>query len=113
MGSARRLNGWQRIGIVLSIIWAISAAIYEISAMNDRYDAAFSAAFQPVFDRCEAPPSTRTDCADVAGRVATAVPRESSWNLAIVALAPLPVFWLIAYALVGLVRWIRRGFSHP
>jgi hypothetical protein len=34
--------------------------------------------------------------------------RVSEW---IVALLPIPVFWLLAYLLVGLVRWIRAGFK--
>ena len=29
-----RLNGWQRIGIVVSIVWAISAFIYASSQKN-------------------------------------------------------------------------------
>jgi hypothetical protein len=108
-----RLNGWQRIGIVLSVVWAIGAAVYEINVINDRYYAAFGAAFRPVLNRCEDDPSKNgVNCAEVAGRAArAAVPTESSWNIAIAALAPIPFFWLIAYALVGLGRWITRGFK--
>jgi hypothetical protein len=31
--------------------------------------------------------------------------------VAIVAVAPIPFAWLLGYALVGIVRWIRRGFQ--
>jgi TPR repeat protein len=31
--------------------------------------------------------------------------------LALFALVPLPIAWLLAYALVRLVRWIRAGFK--
>jgi len=34
-----------------------------------------------------------------------------SANGAFVALAPIPLGWLIAYAFVYLVRWIRAGFK--
>jgi hypothetical protein len=33
------------------------------------------------------------------------------WNIAIFVLAPIPIAWLIAFMLVALVRWIRRGFK--
>jgi hypothetical protein len=33
------------------------------------------------------------------------------WGRALsAALVPIPIAWLIAYGLVGLMRWIRRGF---
>jgi hypothetical protein len=33
------------------------------------------------------------------------------WNAAIFGLAPIPIVWLIIYGIVGIGRWIRRGFS--
>jgi hypothetical protein len=35
-----RINGWQRIGIVLSVVWAVGATIYELGAILGREDAA-------------------------------------------------------------------------
>jgi hypothetical protein len=115
--SGRRLNGWQRIGIVLSVLWAIIAAFHEMEEINRRYDAAFSSAFSPVYQRCRDIqdrnnlPADGEACKEEAARATAGVQMESGWNIAIAALVPIPVFWLIAYALVGLVRWIRRGFK--
>jgi hypothetical protein len=118
--SSRRLSGWQRVGIMLSVVWAIGAAIYETYAMEDRYNAAFSAAYRPVYDRCRDTQDRELkalgrpngiDCAEEAGRVASAVPQQSAWSAAIAVFVPIPIGWLFAYALIGLVRWIRRGFS--
>jgi hypothetical protein len=115
-----RLNGWQRVGIVLSVVWLIGAAIYETYAMEDRYNAAFSAAYRPVYDRCRDTQDRELkalgrpngiDCAEEAGRVASAVPQQSAWSAAIAVFVPIPIAWLIAFALVALMRWIRRGFS--
>ena len=37
---------------------------------------------------------------------------KHSWgNVAIIALVSTPVFWSLAYLVVGLVRWVRRGFA--
>ena len=42
---------------------------------------------------------------------AIAVPR--GYSAALVALAPISVGWLLAYALVALMRWIRGQVSSP
>ena len=31
-----KLNGWQRIGIVASVVWAIGAGLYSLNASHDR-----------------------------------------------------------------------------
>ncbi len=36
---------------------------------------------------------------------------ESPWRIAIVSLAPIPIFWLLGFLLIGLGRWVRRGFA--
>ena len=39
---------------------------------------------------------------------------QHSWaSAAPVALVPLPLFWLLAYQLVGIWLWVRRGFIAP
>jgi hypothetical protein len=113
-----RLNGWQRIGVLLSVVWAIGAAFNEMSSEVRQHDDAVHAADEavmPAFDRCEderRKNGTPNDCIEVVlTPAARAVPFPSRWGIAVAAFAPLPFFWLIAYALVGLVRWIRRGFT--
>ena len=102
--SGRRLHGWARIGIVLSIVWAIMGGIWALNLL-----------FGPVYQNyatCQtlisASPSDcqqlfQTQLADARGRRLTAV--------AIVGLGPIPVAWMLVYGLVALVRWIRRGFQ--
>jgi hypothetical protein len=105
-----RLNGWQRIGIVASVIWAIGAPIYmDIAAERDADER-----FHLVYGSCRDVPSNDPDqCFQRASRAYESVPRYHliSANGAFVALAPIPLGWLIAYALVYLVRWIRAGFK--
>ena len=102
--SGRRLHGWARIGIVLSIVWAIMGGIWALNLL-----------FGPVYQNyatyqtlISASPSDcqqlfQTQLADARGRRITAV--------AIVGLGPIPVAWMLVYGLVALVRWIRRGFQ--
>jgi hypothetical protein len=99
-----RLNGWQRIGIVLSVVWIIIAGSWGWRHAYDQADANFRL--------CVAAIETASDlqsCRETRLR-AIAVPRGAS--AAVVALAPLLIVWLLVYGLVVLVRWIRRGF-HP
>jgi len=105
-----RLNGWQRIGIVASVIWAISAPIYLDSAAQKDADDRFSRTYRSCRD---VPTNDPDQCFQRAAAAHDSVPRYHfmSANGAFVALAPIPLGWLLAYALVYLVRWIRAGFK--
>jgi hypothetical protein len=55
------------------------------------------------FSRSDCQHQFQTQLADAQQRKLTAV--------AMVGLGPIPVAWLLVYALVGIVRWIKRGFQ--
>ena len=114
----RRLNGWQRIGIVLSVIWAIGGGLWgnNIGIHEGGWVASR-------LGDCYAMRSIQPD---------GSVPRDTDWGpcieafhrdwpeaishhwpyAAIVGLVPIPFAWLMVYALIGLWRWIRRGFNN-
>jgi hypothetical protein len=105
-----RLNGWQRIGIVASVIWAIGAPIYMDGAAERDADDRFGR----VYGSCrDVPTNDPEQCLKRASAASASVPRYqfTSANGAFVALAPIPLGWLLAYALVYLVRWIGAGFK--
>jgi hypothetical protein len=119
-----RLNGWQRIGIVLSVVWAVGAFIYARDAAENRAEEFARSAYQICFDNArrvlgdESDPSAQSHYdAALNGCYAElqrtrAVWLAGSWgDAAITALVPIPVAWLLAWGLVALVRWIRRGFQ--
>jgi hypothetical protein len=92
-------DGWQRIGIVLSVVWAIAAALNEMVSEGRHYDDAVHAADEAVmsaFDRCEDERSKNgapNDCIEVVlVPAALAVPFPSRWGIAVAAFAPLPFF---------------------
>jgi hypothetical protein len=105
-----RLNGWQRIGIVASVVWAIGAPIYKDNEAQMAADERFSRSYNSCRD---VPSNDPEQCFQRASRAYDSVPRYHfmSANGAFVALAPIPLGWLLAYALVYLVRWIRAGFK--
>ena len=121
------MSGWQRIGVVLSILWAIGAPI--ALAISQNIDASDS------FDRC----------LDLAGRISrnfddieqrakvydreanacTRVEMASSTSITAVfqsvftdketieylIIAPILTMWLLGWVIITTVRWLRRGFS--
>jgi|RhiMethySRZTD1v2_1073278.scaffolds.fasta_scaffold473397_1 hypothetical protein len=103
-----RLSGWQRIGIVLSVLWAIGVLLYGwqewsgLSSSNDKlfYDCLFA----PHTDSSEA------ICKQKAAALRNASMRVSRENLA-ARLVPIPIVWLLVYIVVWTARWIRRGFQ--
>ncbi len=97
------LNGWQRIGVVLALVWMVIGGSWGWRHAYDKADAEFRV--------CIAGVKTVADvqaCRDTRFR-AIAVPRGVS--AAIVALAPLTVVGLLIYGLVWLGRRIKRAFS--
>lgn len=108
-----RLNGWQRIGIIASVIWAIVGAIWGILETKRVHDARAGYAFSHVYGPCRDQPGNDPDnvCFKQASAAYNAVPEESGWNIVALALIPIPIAWLIVYGFVVLGRWVRRGFA--
>jgi hypothetical protein len=101
-----RLNGWQRIGIVLSVIWAIGGGIWGNNLGIHEGDW--------VIRRLEYCLARETDPAPCHAEFDKYYPRAiaTHWaSAAIVGLVPIPLVWLMIYGLIGLWRWIRRGFT--
>jgi hypothetical protein len=104
-----RLNGWQRIGIVLSIVWAIAAWFYARHVDLDLH----SNVLNLEYHRCADLPSEkeRADCIERARHDFESSFQADWLYVSAVALLPIPIAWLIAYGLVALVRWISRGIT--
>jgi len=102
------MNGWIRIGIVLSVIWAIGAFLYQRN--DDQNKVQYWTTL--MYKTCTDSPAKQNDykgCMDKA--VANSRVFDGGIpNAAFVALAPIPVGWLSAFMIFGIWRWIRRGF---
>jgi hypothetical protein len=114
------LGGWQRIGVVLSILWFIVGGLWINSVVTDELGA--SAVTQ--FGQCLKARSIQPD---------GTIPRDTNWDpcqaaferdflraiadrwywTLVFTLIPIPIVWLICYGLLALARWIRAGFAAP
>jgi hypothetical protein len=96
-----RLNGWQRIGIVLSVLWAAFVLFYIWQNW-----ATLSSVYSDQFYRCLFGPDEAADFKTCHANYYAAMIRVvGSW------LAPIPIAWMVIYLIVWTVRWIRRGFQ--
>jgi hypothetical protein len=114
-----RLNGWQRIGIAASCLWAVGGAFLGNNIGLHEGDWVVDA-----YRHCLATRSVQPD---------GSVPADTDWApcrqafdrdwpgaisihwlyAAIVGLVSIPLGWLIVYGVIVLVRWIRAGFKSP
>ena len=102
-----RLNGWQRIGIVASVIWAVGG---YLQMMGERNWAS------RMFDLCLSIPSPGgadnwSKCRQEYERDFPQAFKDKQTEAVLVALVPIPIGWLVVYMVIWVVRWIRRGFK--
>jgi len=106
------LNGWQRIGIVLSVVWFFAAGITQRS--ND-VDKAFKyASFSSNLCYETHRDSIKSGNTDVCAEKFTddyKLMLEGSWiGSLIIAIIPIPIFWGIIILIIKIYRWIKKGF---
>ena len=109
-----RLNGWKRIGIIVSVAWIFSAGIFVYNKEDFLY------AYQVV----AAVPACKA--LDAAGGDAYVSPSDeckqgkvdflNAFNDRVLEVAaatfiPVPLGWGVAYLILFLVNWVRRGFN--
>jgi hypothetical protein len=104
-----RLNGWQQIATVLSVLWAIGAWFYAMNSF-ERDEKLIS---ERMYDDCVVHRSeTDEDCYNIMKQthhVQRALGRKQA---AARALLPIPLVWIAIWLVNGIVGRIRRG-SQP
>jgi hypothetical protein len=103
-----RLNGWQRIGIVLSLLWGLSVSLWFLLHVPQPSDPGVAS----VYLQCISEPNANRDVcqgrAEWFGKEARSEFR-AAWSSII--LAPILALWALIYIVVWTARWIRRGFQ--
>jgi hypothetical protein len=120
-----KLNGWQRIGVVITGVWVIFVLLSgAVGLINlERGQGPFVETVKGTPARCTTPaPPAKPEqksftfeeahgCAPGALVEGTQGHSRFMWGaLAIAAVAPAILAWLLAYAVVAIVRWVAKGF---
>jgi len=109
-----KLNGWVRIGIVLSVLWVLGAGIYTNKQVTEI--AVDSSSL--VYRLCTSSPPSDAEqtgffkyCELKRDEIYQDAVHYRMRDVAIFSLGPLPIFWLIGFICVMTYRWIKKGFK--
>jgi hypothetical protein len=126
------LSGWQRLGLVISVLWLIAAPAYLLFAENTRARD-FYGSCRGASRSLESEMRARGahEAADVEHREAHEIcwsaagfvtaetlvrdlldSRERSRRLWAFLVAPIAFFWIAGSAALSTIRWVLRGFRH-
>jgi hypothetical protein len=102
-----RLKGWQRIGIVMSVLWTLCVFMWFFQPGAEVNRAGISS----VYLHCIAEPNAnRRECKAKAERFRDQITSEfRRWPVFVI--APIFLMWGLLCGVVWLVRWITRGFQ--
>jgi hypothetical protein len=104
------LNGPQRIGVVLSVVWALGTAFWQRESDLNAASEAQGLSHRFCLEE-ESQRSTGRDCLRESTKV-YALTLDGSWeDVMAVSLVPIAVAWGIGYRLIALGRWIKVGFK--
>jgi hypothetical protein len=93
---------WQRVGIVAAVVWAIMGVFLTEQILYSLTYGSFFTCARTITDLSTCMQNLNKDLANA---------EVWRWGMyALVALAPIPIAWLVVYGLIGIVRRIRRGF---
>ena len=114
-----KIGGWQRIGIVASVLWVfVGGFIGNKEALDEA-----GARTASQLDSCVAANKRRSGEDGPYEQVWTPCKNQFSanfrrnaeghwWVVLAVALIPIPIAWLLGWILIATTRWIRAGFSN-
>ena len=106
-----RLNGWQRVGIALSIMWVLGAAIYQRNADVEHAEDFAKFAYKVCIDSKSLAHDNDLASCEQEREKHLGVWLKGSWgNVALMALVPVPLGWLAAFILVYFGRAQVIGF---
>jgi hypothetical protein len=108
-----KLNGWHRIGILGSIVWIFGAGMHTFIVEQDQNNRNYVS----LMESCIASYTSNSDqrinaddfCTKTWANFNVSALHEERVEALTVALLPVPVAWGLAYLVLFLIRWVKRG----
>lgn len=102
-----KLNGWQRVGIVASVIGGVACAWWGLKLRYDPIWSGYGTCLEQAYDHL----TTFDECKTLLDSQLADAEGQRWYIFFLSAIVPVALAWIIACTLVGLVRWVRRGFQ--
>ncbi len=102
------LSGWQRVGVVVSVVWLLAGGYWGNSMGLHKGDFAVTQ-FTVCMENSRSPDNASGVCLDQFDKDYAGAIKDHWREALIVGIVPIPVAWLLVYGLMGLVR--RRRLS--
>jgi hypothetical protein len=113
-----RINGWNRLGIVLSAAWLLVASwayFYELNNHPSELTAYFPhAGYEWIHDLDAtkmAHKASQQQGKDFSDRFVLLKPTFDTYGFLKFILTPIVASWLGIYVVLWIFRWVRRGFE--
>ncbi len=107
-----KLNGWQRLGVILSIVWLLGSGIYINRLVTDSGMKSMVLVLNLCLDSSASSGGQNTpSCTQKADDVYQDAVKNRYRDIAALTLIPLPIFWVLVYLAIFLYRWVCRGFK--
>jgi hypothetical protein len=119
------MSGWQRIGVVISVLWLLAVPSYVIISSNQFADAyhkgCLDLAYRTRLNSAEELNAAIQDCSTTRSELAVTPIKalkvlllEIDYNVGLAAwavlLLPIALLWIIGGIVLGTVRWLARSF---
>ena len=106
-----QLRRWHRIGVVLSVLWAVGAAYFERTEQIERRSKFVQASYSLCIERNVTRPegTPRENCAAESLSNTESLSRPDWANIAFSAFAPILLAWLLVLISIRVYRWIMAG----
>jgi hypothetical protein len=110
------MNGWKRIGIIVSVVWILGAGIYADDSEIDRASRFIASTHVQcdndltVYKDLNAGDAAFQRCNKTADDALALAINNARLDAAFVALVPVILGWPFIYLLLFVVRWVKRGF---
>jgi len=112
MRRLKNLNMWQRLGVVISVLWFLGAGLWQRNADVDRAGNAMGLVYRLCTEASAAKGEYNFDACSARSQSVFMDYLVGSWgNVAIAAIGPIIVGWILAYIVLATVRWVLAGRS--
>lgn len=106
-----KLDGWKRIGVIVSVVWILGSGIFTYNAVGN--SVIKNAAAQTLMCEEANNMAGSTECDKRSTDYLTNHNYDPLRASTSVAFIPVPLGWGFAYLILFLAAWVKRGFTRP